>query len=174
MSGLYPTPEVDSSHVSPADAAITMRSLRRRFGGILVPPGDDDRPDDVVHRRPAGGLSAVEHAAWVAQALPRLGEVLRTMLIGTNPSVDLPPLDPDPPGEGSEDPAADMVARVAAAAEPLADAIDKVPGGDWVRTGQAGGATVTALDVAQGAVELAIHHLRAAEATVAEVLREPR
>jgi hypothetical protein len=175
MSGLYQTPEVDSSHVSPTDAAVTMRSLRRRFTAILVPPGDDDRPDDVVHRRPAdGGLSAVEHAAWVAQALPELGEALRLVLIGANPFVDVPRLDPDPPVEGGSDPAADVAARVGTTAEPVAEAIDNVPGGDWVRTGRAGGATVTALDLAQGAVELSIHHLRAAERTVTQVLQESR
>jgi hypothetical protein len=175
MSGLYPTSAVDSGHVSPIDAAVTMRSLRRRFTAALVPPGDDDRPDDVAHRRPAdGGLSAVEHAAWVGSALPQLGEALRLVLIEASPPVGLPRLDPDPPVDGGSLPAVDVVARVAAAAEPLADAIDDVPGGDWVRTGRAGAVTVTALDLVRGAVELAIHHLRAAERTMTQVLQEWR
>ncbi len=175
MSGLYPVSEVNSNTVSPTDAALTLRSLRRRFTATLVPPGDEDRPDDVVHRRPAdGGLSAVEHAAWVALALPELGEALRVALIGTNASVSLPALEPQPPVDGGDLSAVDVVARVAAAAEPLSDAISGVPGPEWSRTGRANGTTVTTLDIARGAVELAIYHLRAAERTVRRVLQEAR
>jgi hypothetical protein len=175
MSGLYPTSAVDSSRVSPTDAAVTMRSLRRRFTAALVPPGDDDRPDDVAHRRPAdGGLSAVEHAAWVGSALPQLGEALRLILISADPAVALPSLEPHPPVDGGALPAVDVVARVADAADAVAGAIENVAGDDWVRAGHGGGATITALDVVRGAVELAIHHLRAAEQTMTRVLQESR
>ncbi len=175
MSGLYPTSGVDSSQISPSDAAVTLRSLRRRFASVLATPDDDDRPDDVLRRRPAGGgLSAMEHAAWVAGALPALGDALRRVLVESDPAVEVPPLEPQPPVAGGDRSSAETVAAIDAATGPVADAIAGVPGDDWRRGGLMNGQVVTALDLAHGAVQLGIHHLRAAEQTIREVVREGR
>jgi hypothetical protein len=60
------------------------------------------------------------------------------------------------------------------AAESLAKDIGNVSAYDWTRPGRVDGHTVTALDITRGAVQLAIFHLRAAERTVSEVVREAR
>jgi hypothetical protein len=175
MSGLYPTSGVDSSQISPADTAVTLRSLPRRFASELATPDDDDRPDDVVHRRPpGGGLSAIEHAAWVASALPRLGQALHQVLFGTDPVIEVPPLDPVPPLEHALRTVPETVEAIAVNARPLADVIDGVDGDDWLRPGTLNGQKVTALDVARGAVQLSIYHLRAIERTLREVAGDIR
>jgi hypothetical protein len=175
MSGLYPTSGVESSQISPADAAVTLRSLPRRFAAELATPDDDDRPDDALHRRPlGGGLSAIEHAAWVASALPGLGQALHRVLFDTDPAIEVPALDPEPPVDHADRSAEDTVAAIAAATGPLADVIDGVDGNDWRRPGLLIGKDVTALDVAQGAVQLAVYHLRTTERTLREVARDTR
>jgi hypothetical protein len=173
MSGLYPTSGVESGQISPGDAAVTLRSLPRRFASELATPDDDNRPDDVAHRPPpGGGLSAIEHAAWVASALPEIGQALHRLLFETDPATEGPPLDPRPPVEHAGGTVSETVAAIAASAGPLADVIDGVDGNDWLRPGTLNGQTVTALDVARGAVQLAIYHLRAVERTLREVARD--
>jgi hypothetical protein len=175
MSDLYPTSGVDSSQISPSDAAVTLRSLPRRFASVLATPDDDDRPDDVLRRRPqSGGLSAIEHGAWVAAAHPGIAQALHRVLIETNPTIEVPPLEPDGPVDGGDRSSADTVAAIAASTGPLADLIDGVAGDDWLRSGRIDGQPVTALDVARGAVQLGVYHLRTAERTVREVAHEAR
>jgi hypothetical protein len=175
MSGFYPTSGVDSSQISPGDAAVTLRSLPRRFASELATPDDDNRPDDVVHRRPpGGGLSAIEHAAWVASGLPSLGQALHRVLFETDPAIDVPPLDPPPPVDHADRSVEETLAAIAASTSPLADVIDGVDGDDWLRPATLNGRTVTALDVARGAVQLSVYHLRAVDRTLREVARDFR
>ena len=175
MSGFYPASGVDSSQISPGDAAVTLRSLPRRFASELATPDDDNRPDDVVHTRPrAGGPSAIEHAAWVASALPRLGQALHRSLFETDPVIEVPPLDPPPTVDHADRSVEETVAAITAATGPLADVIDGVDGDDWLRPATLDGQPVTALDAARGAVQLGIYHLRAVERTLREVVRDFR
>jgi hypothetical protein len=175
MPALYPGSGVDDSQISPSDAVATLRSLPRRFAAVLALPEEDQRPDDVVHRRPAsGGLSAIEHAAYVARALPHLGDALRLVLTRDDPEVGVPPLEPEPPASDSPGPADQVVNEIAVAADTLAHQIGNVSATEWTRTGRLSDQKVTALDLVRGAVQLSIYHLRAAERTVAEVVRENR
>lgn len=175
MSALYASSGVDDSQVSPSDAAVTLRSLSRRFAAVLVLPEEEQRPDDVVHRRPAsGGLSAIEHAAYTAAALPRLADALRLVLTRVDPDLPVPPLDGNPPPGASAASVDEVVNQLAEAAESLAKDISNVAAHEWTRSGRVGDQTATALDVVRGAVQLAIFHLRAAERTVSEVVREAR
>jgi hypothetical protein len=175
MSGLYPASGVDSSQISPSDAAVTLRSLPRRFASVLATPDDDDRPDDLLRRRPqSGGLSAIEHGAWAAAAQAGIAQALRRVLIEADPTIEVPPLEPAGAVDGGDRSSADTVAAIAASAGPLADMIDGVAGDDWLRSGQLDGQPVTALEVARGAVELSVYHLRTAERTVREVVHEGR
>lgn len=116
----------------------------------------------------------MEHAAWVAAALPLLAQVLRRVLVETDPAIEVPPLDPQRPVEGGDQASTETVAAIGTATTPLADTIAGVPGDDWLRTGRLDGAEVTALDVARSSAELSIYHLRSAEQTVRQVLRESR
>jgi hypothetical protein len=173
MPALYPGSGLDDSQISPSDAVATLRSLPRRFAAVLTLPEESQRPDDVIHRHPAsGGLSAIEHAAYVARALPHLADALRLVLTRDEPEVAAPPLEPEP-GSGAGPGSADEVVNdIATSAEALAYEIGNVAATDWTRTGRLHGQKVTALDIVRGAVQLAIYHLRAAERTLAEVVRE--
>jgi hypothetical protein len=83
----------------------------------------------------------------------------------------VPPLEAEPPSGASES-VDEVINRLAGAAESLAKDISNVSGPEWTRTGRVDGQSVTALDLVRGAVQLAIFHLRAAERTVSEVVRE--
>jgi hypothetical protein len=165
----------DGARLGPKDAAAALRSFPRRFRQILLPVEDDERPDDVLHRRPrTGGLSAIEHALWVATAVTESGEALRLVLIQDQPVVKLPPVEPDRPIEGGVVSAEEAVARIEAAVLPVAARIDDTHGDEWSRQGRLsdGGPTVTALDIAALAVHIGSHHLRATDATISQVAHE--
>jgi hypothetical protein len=163
----------DTSQVSPSDAAVTLRSFPRRFKAALTLPESEQRPDDVVHRRPrGGGLSAAEHAAWTAAAIGQVAAAFERVITRDNPEIQLPPVDVDPPVPGGEDPTDAIVAGIQAAADPLADRVGDVHGNEWNRTGRLDGTTVSTLDVIRHAVRVGVEHLHAAERTVAEVARE--
>jgi hypothetical protein len=169
------SPPFDTSQVSPSDAATTLRSFARRFRAALRPPDDSDegRTDDALHRRPAdGGLSAIEHAAWTATAIAQVNEAFRRVMIEDDPLIDLPPIDVSPPVDGDSDSVDAVVARIEAAGEQLASAITNVHGTEWTRTARVGDRQITALEVVRHAVRLGVEHLRAAELTVAQVVRE--
>jgi hypothetical protein len=166
-------PGFDTSQVSPSDAAVTLRSFPRRFKAALTLPESEQRPDDVVHRRPRGGsLSAAEHAAWTAAAIDQVASAFRRVITQDNPEIQLPPVDVAPPVPGGEDPTDAIVAGIQAVADLLADRIGDVRGNEWIRTGRLDGTTVSALDVIRHAVRVGVEHLHAAERTVAEVARE--
>src|ERR1700738_756761 len=123
------TPGFDASGVSPSDATVTMRSLRRRFAEAF---DQADRPDDVMQARPGGGLSPLEHAAWTAQALEAIGAALRPVLVSEDPRVELPPV--DPPREagaglvGPGDTPGTVLARLGEVAGTVADLMANVHG----------------------------------------------
>jgi len=166
----------DTSKVSPSDAAVTLRSFPRRFRAVLTLPEDEQRPDDVVHRRPtAGGLSAVEHAAWTASAIEQVESEFRRVVREKDPLLDLPPVDVGPPVPGGEDSTDTVLARLETATDSLADRIGDVHGQDWGLTGrlpEPDQKQVSALDVVRYSVRIGVEHLRAAEQTVADVARE--
>ncbi|HEX3424521.1 MAG TPA: DinB family protein [Acidimicrobiales bacterium] len=154
-----PPPGFDASGVSPQDAIVTLRSLKRRFAEAF----DRADPPDAVSQPFAGGLSPLDHAAWTATALDQLGAALHQVLVADDPEVRLPPEDPPAgAGGGGGDPAA-VLARLGERADALAAAMSEVHGKDWSRTGRGPSGEVTALDIARLAVRLGIDHLRAAE-----------
>ena len=63
------TDGLDVSRLSPSDAVAALRSYPRRFRSLLTSFDEDERPDDLVHRAGADGLSAVDHADHVARSL---------------------------------------------------------------------------------------------------------
>ena len=82
--------------VSPSDAAVAVLSYPRRFRALLVRPDEDGEPtpeDLVLRRPPGGGLSALEHAARVAEVMSLGADALDRIRIQDRPSVQL-----DPPG----------------------------------------------------------------------------
>jgi DinB superfamily len=152
-----------------------LRSFPRRFTAVLARPDDEDRPDDVLHRRPkSGGLSAIEHAAWVAAGIAQVGKAFAAVMYLDDPAVSLPALDPEPP-VGTDVVGVDpdsVVATIRAAAVALAGAIEQAPKDGWNRTGHAADEPVSALDVVRFAVHLGVHHLRLAEQIITEVVHD--
>ncbi len=159
----------DTSQVSPSDAAVTLRSLRRRFREALARPGVLEAPGDPLRRRPAdGGLSPAEDAAWTAAALSAINRALRQALVETDPTVELPAVDVPPPVHGGGGDPDALVSAVGDAADALADTISGVSGPDWTRVAQSPG-PVTVLDMARLAVRISVEHLRAAEEALTQV-----
>jgi mRNA-degrading endonuclease toxin of MazEF toxin-antitoxin module len=173
MSSGCPVCGFDGRQVSPSDAATALRSFPRRFSAVLAGPDDEDRPDDVLHRRPAGGgLSALEHAGWVAAGIPRAAEAFAAVMYQEDPAIALPALDPSVAVGADELAPAAVVAAIKVAGDALAGAIEQAPKDGWNRTGHVGADRVTALDVVRFAVHLGVHHLRLAERTIDTVLHE--
>jgi hypothetical protein len=174
MSSSCPICGYDGTQLSPSDAAVALRSFPRRFRRALARPDEDeDRPDDVLHRRPkGGGLSAIEHAAAVAAGLARADEAFRDVMYRRDPDITLPPVDVEPPVEAVQDPPDVVVDRIKAAAEGLADAIESAPGDGWARTGRSPDGPVTALDVVRTGVHIGVHHLHLIERTITEVVHD--
>ncbi|MDQ1402865.1 MAG: hypothetical protein QOG03_1181 [Actinomycetota bacterium] len=166
-----PTCGFDDQSVSPADAAVAVRSYDRRFRDLLVRRDDEDRDDSLVRRRGADGWSGLEHTAYVAAALAEVDEALRRILISDSPSVSLPPVDGGaPPSAGDVD---SVVGRLTSSTGALAKTIEGASGEDWNRTGSVDGRETTALALARHAVHVGIHHLRAAERVLQEVKGQP-
>jgi hypothetical protein len=147
--------------VTPADAAVAVRSYPRRYRAVLVRPDDEDGAE-VVRRPGPDGWSALDHAAHAASSLDAAAEALRLVSIEEQPLVALAPERPERAGGVDE-----VLGRLAAAAERAAAVIERVQGKDWERRGRLHeDESVTALDLAKHAVHEGVHHLRAAERAV--------
>src|SRR5437764_7788867 len=99
MTAPCPVCGFDARSVSPADAAVALRSFPRRYGSLLTQPMEDegDRPDDVVRRPGPSGWSAVAHAHWAGMAFDAVGEALHQVLIHDGPDVSVPAVEPPAP-----------------------------------------------------------------------------
>jgi hypothetical protein len=159
-------------NMSPSDAAVALRSLPRRWRGVLIRPNDEDadRPGGVLHR-PAepGGLSALGHASHATAVLAAAHRALEQVLVQEQPTVDLD----IPPAAGDLAPAAQLE-QLSQAAEGLAGKVEGVKGDQWSRaaTSRRGEAT-SALDIVRQAVERAVGHLREADDVIARVKGRP-
>jgi hypothetical protein len=130
----------------------------------LVRPDDEDGAE-VVRKPAADGWSALDHAAHVARSFEAVAEALRLVSIEDEPVVALAPERPEPAAVGIDD----VLARLTAAAEAAAAAVEHIKGKDWNRRGRLSeGASVTALDLARHGVHEGVHHLRAAEHAIEE------
>ena len=174
MSDPCPVCGFEGRTVSPADAAVALRSYPRRYRALLTQPMEDegDRPDDPARRPGSSGWSAVAHAHWAAMAFDAVSEALHQVLIHDHPDVSAPTVDPpDPPPVDEPTPVG--LDRLTVAAESLAMAVEHAGAGQWTRTGTTGVGEVSALDLVRLAVHQGIHHLRAAERVLKEVTGRP-
>lgn len=152
--------------VGPTDAALTARSLPRRYRDVLARPDDDESPEEPASRRPPdGSLSALEHAALAAEVLSLTALALGRLAVEDEPEVSL--VAPEPGPQWSTEV---VLVRLAGAATHLAEAIEALRGEAWARPctldedGQ-----VTALDVARAGVHAGVHHLRDARRVIEQV-----
>ncbi len=170
-----PCPECGfDGSVSPSDAAVALRSFPRRYRAVLTLP-DDNEAFDPLRRPGADGWSAVAHAWWAALAFDAATEALHQVLIHDHPDVSEPAIMPASPPP-VDDPNDAVLDRLTRAAEGLAVAIDNARSGSdqWNRTGRLrDGSEVSALDLVRTAVHQGVHHLRAIEKVLKEVVGRP-
>lgn len=165
---------MDLSKLTPADAAVTLRGIERRFRALLAGLGDDESPDDVAYRT-VGGWSAADHIAAAARAVGAADRALAAVLRSDAATVPASVIDPaaaGPPAPGTSGSVEDRLAELGLEANAAADRISDVPARDWARTAivEGSGRTVTALDIPRAAVDAVVTHVRQGE----EVLRTVR
>jgi hypothetical protein len=164
---MTPGPYAD---VSPSDAAVTLRSLPRRYRSVLRPI-DDPQVEEWAERAGPAGTSALDHLVQASRGITMLHRALRQVLNAPEPPI-LPPavLDesarewdhgPVPGGSTTVDAELDLLAEEA---EAMATTIADAPGEAWTHIAAVAGAgtEVTALEVAQEAVRTGVTHLKAA------------
>lgn len=156
----------------PSDAAVALRSLDRRFRGLLAGRTEDESPDDLACRIGRGGRSALDHVVAATRTITFLGRALEQIIIEEAPVLHPAVLDSSarewPEAAGSVD---ERVSELGWEADALADKVARVPAADWGRRAAVAGhdATVSALDVLWDAVDSAVGHLKAAEQVLGEV-----
>jgi hypothetical protein len=150
------SPAFDASQVSPQDAIVTLRSLRRRFAEAFE---DGEKAG-------LSGLSPLADAAWTATALEAIGSALERVRVADDPEIALPSVDSTGgAGARDQDPAA-VLARLDDVARSVADTMAKFHGEDWTRTGRTPAGEMSALDIARLGVRIGVEHLRAAEQAI--------
>ncbi len=165
---------LDVSRVAPSDAAVTMRSLPRRFRSLFATPADDPgegAEDDLAHRVGPEGRSAADHLAVVVRSLALLERALDQVLIHDRPVLHPAVVDEAArTWEAGEQVVGGLLAELAERSQALAARIERTPAGDWSRRGAvAGDGEVSALDLVREAVRTAVDHLHAAERVLAVV-----
>ena len=156
----------------PADAVVALRSLGRRFRGLFAGREDDESPDDLAHRIGPDGHAAIDHVVADHPRPSRSSDrALEQVLRGGRPGAA--------PGrrrraaarlgreaDGTVD---ERLDELAAAADGLADRVERVAGGGLGPPGQRRRARrrrAARSGVLWDAVDSAIEHLRAAERTL--------
>ena len=134
--------------ISPADAAVALRSYPRRWKGAFAVVEDEDEGLALLDR---GSPSANELRA---RAVGRM-EAARAQVHRIR-TADDPDLTAAGPSTGD----------LEAAALALAEDVEGLPSDDWSRTGRLDGATVTALELVSDAVQGVSDDLRQAERTL--------
>jgi DinB superfamily len=159
--------------LSPADEAVALRSLPRRFRERIDGAVESDGANAISVKHGACGRSPLDHLADAGRTLQLILGQLDRVLILDRPSLDdldHAVVDPasgpdDVVGEGDPDA---LLAGLAAVADRLARRAEEVPAQDWQRTGHWHGAEVSALDLLQLAVHEGVAHLRAFDRAIAD------
>jgi hypothetical protein len=153
--GRCPVCGYDGSTVSPADAAVALRSFPRRFRETLEAVEEADGG-------PAGQMqSGLARAAGVAHALEIIDADLARVLVSDQPPVNPPPLSASDGSSAASPNAEAVLAHLTAAATGLAGRVSGVTADDWKRTGrQPDGSDLSALDLLRHAVHIGVHALR--------------
>lgn len=157
----------------PGDAVVALRSMGRRWRGLIAGLGEDESPDDLAHRPGASGHSAVDHGVHATRTISLLGRAVEQALVDDD--AVLHPAVGDPAQRIWESPDAssvdDVIDELVHEANRLADRVERVTAPEWQRRARVAGqdADVGPLDLLWDAVDSAVSDLRAAEATLLEV-----
>src|SRR5918998_6518097 len=80
--------DAEYREMSPADAAVALRSFPRRYRALLLRPDVEDDPESIVTRKPdAQSPSALEHAAGVAALLEGTADDIERTLVQDRPNL---------------------------------------------------------------------------------------
>ncbi len=155
---------LDYDTVSPEDAAVAVRSFPRRYREAMA-----GIEEEVLRRRPAPDVwSALEYAAHVAQLFEPMAQAQRRIRVDDRPVIDWQ-RDRDP----EVTTLAEVLARLSASAEAMAEEIEQTRGDDWARTGTLPWGDRDALTMARNAVHEGSHHLRDIERNLAAMGAHP-
>lgn len=158
----------DLSNLSPADVAVTMRSLPRRFGEALTARGDEDA-EALARVIGPDGASALDHLADTGRILALFSGALGEVVSGRQPVLHAALTDPG--ARQWEQAATDLdgeLGLLTDEAEGLAGRVERTSADQWTEVGRVvGGTELTALELAKEAVQVAIAGLHATEAAMA-------
>lgn len=170
---------MDLSKLTPADGAVALRSLERRYRGLFAEVEEHLSPDEIASRPAANGWSALEHivaAAWdIAASMRGLDAVVAEELPLLDPA-DVDPASRPRPTKPTG-PLHERLAELGLEAGLLADKADHAPATSWNLLGtldDGTGRRVSALDLLRAAVDSGVTHLRGAELVLAEVRGDPQ
>lgn len=143
----------DGRRVSPSDAAVTGRSLARRWSELFEAVARaEDEGEALLHQRLPSGLTAAEHVAHVADVFASTASSLERVW-----ELDCPALKQiaaRPAREGSKA----ALSRLADAADQLAAMCGRYGGGDLSRIGTGPDGAVTARELLAAAIHEGVHH----------------
>ena len=159
-----------AANLPPADAAVALRGLPRRYRAALLPVDDPELEAKAMTIGPEGE-SATDLATDTVRSLLVLERALHDVRVSDSPALHPAVLDRAArhwEGAVTESPRS-VLAQFDDVAASFADAIDATPTMDWTRTGTSGGVTVSALDIVREAVDTAATNLRRMEAVLASL-----
>jgi hypothetical protein len=158
----------DLSNLSPADVAVTMRSLPRRFGEALAAGADEDA-DALASVIGPDGASALDHVADTGRMLALFGAALAEVVSGRHPV--LPAAITDPGARQWEHAATDLEGELSLLTDEagaVAGRVERTSAEKWTEVGRVvGGTELTALDLVKEAVRVAVAGLHATEGAMA-------
>jgi len=154
--------------VTPADAAVSLRSFPSRWRSALAVHLDDPDPEGILAGRTAPGeWTPLEHAGHVRDVLHALDIRLQRLLREDEPV--LPETHVTPPAGANDQGVAVVLAALSVSADQLAATVEQTLARDLDRWGRRAGERVSALDLMREAVHEGTHHLREAVRTIAEL-----
>lgn len=161
-------------HLTPADAAVAIRSFPRRFRALLARPDDEDRwdPDEIGRRIGSQGLAAADHLLAADGVLALADRALEQA--ASDPSTTLHPGLADLASASWDDdhtPVPALLDQLEATATAAANRVEQVPTDLWSSRVRVAGvdADVGLLDLVREAVGVVAGHLRSAERVIADV-----
>jgi hypothetical protein len=157
--------------LSPADAAVAVRSFPRRFRAVLARPADEEErwdPDEIARRVGPDGSSAADHLL-AADGVLALADRALEQARGAEPVVH-PAFAELSSASWTDDhtPVPALLDQFEATADRTATRIEGMDSDDWGRELRIADAdrTVDVLTVVQDVVGVVSDHLRAAQRTV--------
>lgn len=168
---------MDLTKLTPADGAVTLRSLERRYRGLFAEADEHGSPDELAAEPATNGWTALEHIVAAAWDIAAGARALQALLTQDEALLDPAEVDPAartrptrPTGTLHE-----RLAELGMEAAALADLVETTPAASWDRYGllnDTSNRRVTALDVLRSAVDSGVTHLKGAEYVLDELRQD--